>query len=382
MKKLPEVRKNDFDTPEYLNYMIRTFFLRKGSLDGSLAQSNMPMLKKKDLKKNLSFDPGKNNGVLKRRIEEKLAKQFALKSGQVQLSPSAMAGTLMVIRAFAGPRDEVLIENPTYDPLFSQIQSTGARVVKFPRAWAQRFQLDFAKLEQKITRKTKLIVLTNGHNPSGVKLSDADLKTLATLARTKGIPVLFDEVYLPASPSFTAYSAGRSSWFISVGSLSKCLRLGSLRLGWILANKNLVAALDKQHLLSPCLSSASLQILEAMLTSLKKIARQGQKINRDNLEVARAWVASRDDVDWVEPSCGNIMFPRFSLDTDLLAKGMAEKYRLFMIPGRFFGHPLHSRIALVSSPGKLKRNLEKISDVLDSLSGKRKSGKRGKRTKI
>src|SRR5438067_5644743 len=62
--------------------------------------------------------------------------------------------------------DEVLIEQPTYEPLLALAEYFGARVRRFQRLFENDFQIDYEGLAQQITSRTRLIVLTNLHNPS------------------------------------------------------------------------------------------------------------------------------------------------------------------------------------------------------------------------
>src|SRR5205809_5050405 len=62
--------------------------------------------------------------------------------------------------------DEVLIEQPTYEPLLAVAEYFGAKIKRFPRAFENQFRIDVEKIAREITPKTRLIVLTNLHNPS------------------------------------------------------------------------------------------------------------------------------------------------------------------------------------------------------------------------
>src|SRR6267143_6093540 len=62
--------------------------------------------------------------------------------------------------------DEVLIEQPTYDPLLAIAEYLGAKIKRFPRKFEDEFKIDISELEKQITPRTRLIVLTNLHNPS------------------------------------------------------------------------------------------------------------------------------------------------------------------------------------------------------------------------
>src|SRR6266436_6354367 len=94
--------------------------------------------------------------------------------------------------------DEVLIEQPSYDPLLAVAEYLGADIKRFPRRFEDGFKIDIDALDRQITSRTRLIVLTNLHNPSSALIDEATLQKIGGLAREFGARVLVDEVYLEA----------------------------------------------------------------------------------------------------------------------------------------------------------------------------------------
>src|SRR5438105_14573537 len=144
--------------------------------------------------------------------------------------------------------DEVLIEQPTYEPLLAVAEYFGARIKRFSRTFENEFRIDAKEIARQITPDTRLIVLTNLHNPSSTLVDDKTLKQIGELAERAGARVLVDEVYLEAM--FEA--APRSSVhlgpeFISTSSLTKGYGLSGLRCGWILAEPELAQRMRLLH---------------------------------------------------------------------------------------------------------------------------------------
>src|SRR5260370_23800106 len=118
--------------------------------------------------------------------------------------------------------DEVLIEQPTYDPLLSIADYLGAKIKRFPRRFEDGFKIDIVELEKQITPGTRLIVLTNLHNPSSELVEEVTLRRIGELARDVGARVLVDEVYLQAMCAHSpppAVSLGPE--FVATSSLTK-----------------------------------------------------------------------------------------------------------------------------------------------------------------
>ena len=129
-----------------------------------------------------------------------LQQRLARHSGVPEECVVAAAGTSMAnhlaMAAVLEPGDEVLIEQPVYGPLLDVAEYLGARVKRVPRRFETGFALEPAELERTITRETRLIVLSNLHNPSGALMPAATLRAIGEMAHRVGAHVLVDEVYL------------------------------------------------------------------------------------------------------------------------------------------------------------------------------------------
>src|ERR1022692_2644940 len=114
----------------------------------------------------------------------------------------AAAGTSMAnhlaMAALIEPGDEVLIEHPAYGPLLDAARYLEADVKRFRRTEDSGFAVDPAEVRRAITPRTRLIVITDLHNPSSVLTPDSVLREVGDIARSAGAYVLVDEVYLDA----------------------------------------------------------------------------------------------------------------------------------------------------------------------------------------
>ncbi|MCA1636460.1 MAG: pyridoxal phosphate-dependent aminotransferase, partial [Acidobacteria bacterium] len=169
-----------------------------------------------------------------------LQKALAAKSGVGEECVVAAQGTSfanhLAMAALIEPGDEVLIEHPTYELIVTTARYLGARVERFERRGEEGFALDPFEVERRLTPRTRLIVLTNLHNPSSADTPVEVLRRVGEIARGGGARVLVDEVYLDAMferapPS--AFHLGEE--FITTNSLTKVYGLSGLRCGWVLA---------------------------------------------------------------------------------------------------------------------------------------------------
>jgi aspartate/methionine/tyrosine aminotransferase len=128
-----------------------------------------------------------------------IADRYGVLASQVTTAQGASGANFLVFAALLEPGDDVLVERPAYDPLLSAPRLLGARVVRFDRDHAGGFALDPDRVRQAITPRTRLVVLTSPHNPTGVVVDDTALDEVGRIAAAQGAYVLVDEVYLDAS---------------------------------------------------------------------------------------------------------------------------------------------------------------------------------------
>src|SRR6266508_3537828 len=157
-----------------------------------------------------------------RPLIEAIANRYAVSPDQVATAGGCSGANFLTCAALLDAGDEVLIEHPAYDPLIAAAKTVGAQVTFFER-----------RFEEALTSRTRLVILSNPHNPSGVLASEDSLEEIARVAGAAGIHVLVDEVYLDTVlEGGQAPAATRSAVFISTSSLTKAWpRFAALRMG-------------------------------------------------------------------------------------------------------------------------------------------------------
>ena len=135
----------------------------------------------------------------------KLREQIALKTERlygrkvnadtdITVTSGATEALFAAIAAVVRPGDEVIVLDPCYDSYEPAIELQGARAVHVPLTLPD-FSVDWQRVKDAISAKTRMIMVNSPHNPSGAVFSAADLDTLAELTRGTEIIVLSDEVY-------------------------------------------------------------------------------------------------------------------------------------------------------------------------------------------
>lgn len=281
----------------------------------------------------------------------------------------SMANQLAMAAAFE-PGDEVLIEQPTYELLVTAARYLGATVRRFTRRFEEGFRLDPHEVAQAITAKTRLLVITNLHNPSSALTDDATLAAVGEIARSVGARVLVDEVYLE-----TQYSAPwRSSFhlgshFIATSSLTKAYGLSGLRCGWVLAEPDLARAMWHINDLHGVNAAYPAELLSVIaMRHLSELGAPYQKRLEANRQIAYRWLDERPEIRVARPAIGTTLFPRLWGDnSDSFCNLLREQHEVSVVPGRFFEAPAHFRMFLGADTPTFTEALDRIGAALDHV---------------
>ena len=128
-----------------------------------------------------------------------IAARYGVSPAQVTTAQGASGANFLVCAALLDPGDEVLVETPGYDPLFGTPRLFAVQVNRFTRSFADGYAIDPGSDQAAMTPRTRLIIITSPHNPSGVVSDAIALKEIGAIAQSHNAHVLLDEVYLDRS---------------------------------------------------------------------------------------------------------------------------------------------------------------------------------------
>ncbi|MCU0275991.1 MAG: pyridoxal phosphate-dependent aminotransferase [Acidobacteria bacterium] len=301
-----------------------------------------------------------------RHLLETLSRREQVPEENIFLSLGTSLANFTFWAALLRRGDEVLVEFPAYEPMFKVPAYLGARL-RFVKRDPLDFSLTVQSFAEVLSDKTRMIILTDSHNPSGSQLSAEVLQYLRQLSRERGIIVFIDEVY-------SRFYRERSLFvdypeFIVTSSLSKFLGLGSLRAGWAFAPAALVEkALNFSDYLTPEIPFAPLYLTHLLLSSpvlaeLEKRVRQRVKANR---EIIGAFLNQTEFLSCYIPKNGVLFFPevRSRVDIKKFYGHLYKKYRMVVTEGRFFQMPRHFRMAGIWAPEVMKAGLRRLELAL------------------
>jgi aspartate/methionine/tyrosine aminotransferase len=301
-------------------------------------------------------------------LVRRVAARYGVGPDRVATATGASGANFLVFAALVRPGDDVLVERPGYDPLVAAPRMLGANVIRFDRRFEDGFRLDLDRVAAALTPKTRLIVVTNPHNPTGSLSGLDELRELAALAERHGSYVLADEIYLDAVPGAArAVAATLSPRVITTASLTKAYGLAGLRCGWAIADPGLCEEIRGARDLVDGSGSVLAERAAAMaFDHLPALAARAHAILKPNLERFAGFMAGQPALEWVLPGGGTVAFPRLrhSATADDLSDRLLHEFDTAVIPGRFFEAPAHFRVALGIPGDILDRGLSAIGRVL------------------
>jgi len=264
------------------------------------------------------------------------------------------------------PGDEVLIEHPAYGLIVDAARYIGADVKRFARREENAYALDPAEVRSALSPQTRLIVVTNLHNPSSVLASESALREVVDLARSVKARVLVDEVYLDAVYENTPPSAIHLGPEVVVtSSLTKVYGVSGLRCGWILAQPDVARAMWQLNNLFAATPVHPGELMSvATLEHLAIPREKARRIVEADRVVLNQFLDREAGVSAVRTDWGTTCFLR-------LAKGDVDDFlqrlranETSAVPGRFFEMPGHFRIGMGVNTEMFAEGLRRISLTL------------------
>lgn len=287
----------------------------------------------------------------------------------VEAAGTAMANHL-AMAALVERGDDVLVEQPTYGPILEVASYLGANIQRFERREENGFQVDPDDLQRMVTAKTRLICLTNLHNPTGALTDEATLQRIGEIAQRARARVLVDEVYLPmvyGQKVRSSFALGPT--FVVTTSLTKAYGLSGLRCGWILAEPTLAHRMWRLNdLFAATPVNPGRQLSVIALDHLEKIDARARRILDANRASLNNFFQTRKDLSGFRSRWGTVNFPKLlGGSVDAFCDLLRERYETSVVPGRFFEMPEHFRMGMGGDVAMTAEGLKRLGAALDEV---------------
>lgn len=308
-------------------------------------------------------------------LREAIAAHHGVGPDRVATATGTSGANHLAMAALIEPGDEVVIEDPGYEPIAALAAHLGARLRPLARSADDGFGIDAEATARAVTPRTRLIVVSNLHNPTSAALRAPELEALGEAAARAGARVLVDEVYRDAAfESAPPTAASLGDRFVVTSSLTKVYGLGGLRAGWIVAAPDLCdRMLRLKDLFGVNDPHPAERLALAAWRKLPELAARARRILDANRAAWDAFVAGRPEgIEPLPSTEGTTVFPRVLRgDGDALARLLRERYETSIVPGRFFGTPDRVRIGVCGDSAELREGLDRLGRALGELAAGR-----------
>ena len=300
-------------------------------------------------------------------------------AANVIVTPGAKPILFFTMLATLEAGDEVLIPSPAFPTYASVASFLGARVVPVPLVPERGFDIDLAALRQRLSSRSRMLVLNTPHNPTGGVLPRATLQALADLAIQHDLLVLSDEIYAGMvydgeSPSI-ATLPGMAERTVVVDGFSKTYAMTGWRLGFGIMPeplaKHMAALMNNSN---SCTATFVQKAGEAALTGSQDEVKAMVAEFRARREIVVAGLNALPGVSLAPPAGAFYAFPRIEgtgLSSERLANQLLDEAGVVMLPGTGFGAEGegHLRLSYANSRENLREGLTRLGEFLKVRAG-------------
>lgn len=338
-----------------------------------LSTSNPPALRLEELEgiQLPKVDLGKSYFYGSPTLKKLLAGMYNVTEENVFIGSSASDINDTIFDCLIRKDDRILVESPAYPPLLEspkrRAELVGAEILTFKRKHEEGFKISIEEVSKLISKSTKLLIMTNLHNPSGVKTDEKTIKELTKLANDYDCLLMFDEVYRRYCQGLkSAYPLSKQA--LITDSMTKYYSAGSLRLGWAVGEKHVIQCLyalqGYRNVVNPSFSE---DITTSLLPHQGLFDKRIKEHYDENFKIFEEWLKPRNDIEMVMPDGKFCCFPRLNRikNTSKFVEHLYKKYNTLIVPGEFYGLPGHARICFGCDKEMLGEALKNIGKALN-----------------
>ncbi|MCB1059198.1 MAG: aminotransferase class I/II-fold pyridoxal phosphate-dependent enzyme [Calditrichaeota bacterium] len=346
----------------------------KSTLTGptpSLARSAVPMVKSLSeipggpYKANIT---GKNAYYGHPELKARIAQLYDASPEEVLLAQGASQVNFLIAGALLEHGGEAIVESPVYEPIVRGIEMLADKVKVLKRKPTHGFQPGLQDLKSLISRDTKLVWLTNLHNPTQVELDTEVLRECVEMCRDAGAALVVDEVYLNFTrPDFRSHAFTYGG--ISVNSLDKTWGLDSLRVGWAVAPSEIV---DRAYKFNNLMGVTQPYVTEDLANQILRddSAVEWFKLRRNTscgqFSLLTSFLKRTPELELLPPSGGVnacLKLPE-GLDDRRFVEALWKVKQVRVFPGSLFELPGYIRVSVGCDPVETRLHLGELGDMI------------------
>ena len=303
-------------------------------------------------------------------LREKLRERYAKRFGNIDdcepmVTCGVSGGLMLSFLALLDPGDEILIPDP-YFVMYRHLATMVGAVAKTYDIYPD-FKPSAAAIRDRITDKTRLIIVNSPSNPTGYAMNEAEARELAQLADDTGIPLISDEIYEDFIYTERHVSPREfTKNCIVMSGASKSMGMPGWRMGWMLGPRELTERMYSLQQFSYVCAPAPLQW--AALKGLDQDFSEHREEYRNKRDLV--YEGLKDSYRIVKPGGAFYMFPYLPEGVD--AERFMEaciKRELLVVPGAACSdRATNFRLCFAATDDKLKKAVDMLNDIAKELS--------------
>lgn len=317
---------------------------------------------------------------LREAIAERTKKELGISydpETEILVTVGGTSAFFAAVQSLIDPGDEILLPSPYYPPHYNAAMVSGAVVKTYKQIPELEYDVSIDEIKNKITNKTKAIVVVSPNNPTGSKLSEERIKEIAKLAKENDLVVISDELYdkliYEGKHVSIANQNGMKERTIVINGVSKTYAMTGWRIGWMLAPEQIISTCLRIH--HPMVVHPSSIAQKAALAALigpqdcvKEMRKEYER--RKNFIVKE--LQNTEGVKCPKPKGAFYVFPSFkeyNRDSYELAKYLVREARIVFVPGEAFGEEwkYNLRISYSASMEELQEAMKRLRNALRKL---------------
>jgi len=324
------------------------------------------------------YGPSAGIPELRETIAQYISKTRGIKaeSDEVVVTPGAKPIMFFSILALVNPGEEVLYPNPGFPIYESVVNFVGAKPVPIPLKEENDFRLDPEYVKEKITKKTKMIILNSPENPTGGVLTRDDLKAIADcIADRDDVFVLSDEIYsrivYEGTHESIASLSGMKEKTIILDGFSKTYAMTGWRLGYGVMRKDLAQKVAQLQTNSNSCTCTFTQM--AGIEALKGSQAEPERMDAEFKKRREVIVSGLNNIKGItckKPRGAFYAFPNITgtgMDCRKLGDHLLYNAGVAVLPGTSFGNygEGYLRLSFANSIENIEKALDRISKAVE-----------------
>ena len=301
-------------------------------------------------------------------LEDTLAQTFGVEPDNVLVTASSSEAIYLVHRALLDQDDEVLVPVPNYPAQLKVPEVVRAHTRLLELAFEDGWKLHPEQVEKITSPRTRLISITSSHNPSGLTQSKSNMTDLLEVAEDANAWLLSDEVFreygFERAPPPAATLGERG---ISLGTMSKFYGVEDIRIGWVLAERDVVKRLKQlKTWITSTNSHFGEYVAKQVLENHKWFVERARGFQERNLALVKRFMTACHDLKWIEPDASLYGFPKIltGVPSVEFCKSILEQTGVLLDPGIYFGKEGYLRICFTKNTGIVREGLQVLEEGL------------------